>query len=180
MPTVRREDRTVLTVQAGVLTWLLPGLGHLRLGHRALALVFFVGISFPYWAGLAIGGIKNSINPWTNRWLFLAEMGVGGYTTVGLLWNHSLGDLPPAAVGSVLNKDQAFMQTSAERRKQLEASLLRYVSFYPESEIAQIYLATAGLLNVLAICDAMARAASGGRPTFASTLPDPQAAGGTT
>ncbi|TWT40970.1 hypothetical protein RAS1_36610 [Phycisphaerae bacterium RAS1] len=178
MANAGREDRTLLTIQAGVLTWLIPGLGHFRIGQRGLAAVFFIFVSFPFWAGLAVGGIKNSINPWTNRWLFLAEMGAGGYTTAGLTWNHALSDLPPAAVGSVLNKDQAFMHASADRRKELEASLLKYVSFYPESEIAQIYLATAGLLNILAICDAMARAASGGRPTYASVLPAAETAGG--
>jgi hypothetical protein len=48
---------------------------------------------------------------------------------------------------------------------------VRYSAYYPYSDIAQIYLATAGLLNVLVILDAIARAQTGGLPTFAPEGP---------
>jgi hypothetical protein len=150
-------DNTLRMIQGGILTWVVPGLGHLWLGHRGLALVFFLAISFPYFTGLAIGGIKNSVNPWSNRWLFLAEMGTGGYTTAAFLVNRSVGDLDPAKLG-----DPRYLNMLSEEER-LEK--LRYLSFYPESDVAQIYLATAGLLNILAILDALTRAQTGGKPT---------------
>ncbi|MGD8451246.1 MAG: hypothetical protein PVJ57_05455 [Phycisphaerae bacterium] len=155
----RAENKTGLMIQAGVLTWILPGLGHYRLGHRGLALTFFLAISFPYWTGLAFGGIKNSVNPWSNRWLFIAELGTGGYTTVNLFINRHLGNFPPQLLADpkYLNK----VEDDAERKR-----LLQYISYYPESDVAQIYLATAGLLNILAILDALTRAQTGGLPTF--------------
>jgi hypothetical protein len=171
-----REDRTETSgppastaklVQAGLLSWILPGAGHWMLGHRGLAAVFFAAISLPFWTGLAIGGLKSSVNPWSNPWLFLAEMGTGGYTSVSLLANRTIGDLNPQALADpkYLNK-----VTSEQRKKYLP-----YMSFYPESDVAQIYLATAGLLNVLVILDAIARAQTGGLPTFREPEPPPTA-----
>jgi hypothetical protein len=134
-------DSTVRTVQAGILAWLLPGAGHFFLGQRGIAAVFFIAISFAYGTGLAVGGVKNSVNPRVNHWLFLAELGVGGYTSVGYIVSSSLPDYGPK-------------------------ELSPYVSFYPESDVAQIYLAIGGLLNLLAILDALMRAQTGGLPVF--------------
>lgn len=126
------SDPQSRTISAGLLAWLVPGLGHWVLGHRGLAIVLFVAISVPYWIGLAVGGVKYSVDPKGNFWLFAAEMCCGGYTAAG--W---------AAAGAIhVPKD----------------GVARYKSFYPESDVAQIYLATAGLLNILAILDALSRA----------------------
>lgn len=129
------------------------------LGHRGLALAFFVAISFPYWTGLAVGGVANSVNPRTNRWLFLAELGIGGYTT-------------PCYFVS-----QAIERHIAQRERQGNPVMKTdYIAYYPESDMAQIYLATAGLLNILAILDAITRAQTGGLPTFYRDLPAEAAA----
>ena len=127
-------------MQAGILAWILPGAGHFVLGHRGLAAVFFVAISFAYGTGLAIGGIKDSVNPRTNHWLFLAETGVGSYTVASYVVSNHLNASAPDDI--------------------------RLMSFYPGSDVAQIYLAVAGLLNLLAILDAVARAQTGGLPVF--------------
>jgi len=152
------EAKTGLMIQAGLLTWILPGLGHYRLGHRGLAVTFFLAVSIPYWTGLAVGGIKNNINPWSNRWLFLAEMGTGGYTTVNLIINRSVGELDPRKLA-----DPKYFNTISEAERDRYA---KYMSYYPESDMAVIYLATAGLLNILAILDALTRAQTGGLPTY--------------
>ena len=154
----RSEQDMGLMMQAGLLAWILPGLGHYRLGHRRLAVVFFLAISIPYWTGLAVGGIKNNINPWSNRWLFLAEMGTGGYTSLGLVINRNVGELDPQKLA-----DPKYLNTVPPEEQE---RYLKYMSYYPESDIAVIYLATAGLLNILAILDAITRAKTGGLPTF--------------
>lgn len=157
------QDTTAKTVQAGLLSWILPGAGHYMLGHRGLALVFFFAITIPYLTGLAIGGVTNSVNPRTNRWLFLAEMGVSGYTVPsffisrtierGILKNLGLGHIPPE--GGAGSAHQTWVRARA-----------KYVAYSPESDIAQIYLAAAGLLNLLVILDAISRAQTGGLPTY--------------
>ena len=103
---------------------------------RGLAVVFFAALTPPYLAGLAMGGVKWSVNPQVNSWLFMAEMAVGGYTTGFYFLANALADRP------------------------------EYVAYFPSSDVAQIYLATAGLLNVLAILDAIARAQTAGLPVF--------------
>ena len=133
---------------AGILAWILPGAGHYYLGHRGIATVLFVAVSFAYGVGLAVGGVKNSVNPRVNRWLFLAEIGAGGYTVASYAASNSL----PTYEADKLSP---------------------YISFYPESDVAQIYLAVGGLLNLLAILDALTRAQTGGLPVFYhEMLPD--------
>ena len=129
------------TILAGILAWLIPGAGHYYLRQRGLAIVYFVAITFAYGVGLAVGGVKNSVNPQVNPWLFLAETGVGGYTTVGYFVSERLPDYNPKEPSP-------------------------YISYYPESDVAQIYLAIGGLLNLLAILDALMRAQTGGLPVF--------------
>lgn len=138
MPTP--TDKTARMVQAGILSWVVPGLGHWVLGHRGLAIVFFLAISFPFWTGALVGGAKYSINPGENPWLFLAELGAGGYSAIGLLISGTI-------------------QVTTQNIAQIKA-------FYPESDVAQIYLSTAGLLNLMVILDALTRAQTGGLPTY--------------
>jgi hypothetical protein len=144
-PSKPTADPGLRSIQAGLLAWLIPGAGHFFLGSRGLGAVFFLAISLPFFVGAAIGGVKDSINPRTNGWLFCAEIFVGSYTAVGYFVSNSLPDIPPN-------------QPSP------------YASYYPGSDVAQIYLATAGLLNLLAILDAVARAAQNGVPTFRPPL----------
>ncbi len=170
------SDATTKTIAAGVLTWLVPGAGHYVLGHRGLALVFFVAITVPYVMGIAIGGVVNSVNPRTNRWLFLAEMGIGGYTMPSLLVSRNIESrlLRDVGLPSVPHPGQFNEQA----HRAWEDARAPYVAYYPESDVAQIYLATAGLLNILAILDAISRAQTGGLPTFHRELAGAPAEGG--
>jgi hypothetical protein len=152
-------------IQAGLLSWLVPGCGHFLLGHRGLGIICFVAISFAYWTGMAFGGFVSSVNTVTNRWLFIAELGCGGYTLPSLvisrsLENRVLRELQFSRVpDQLVERDQydAYLRTATHRG---------YMSYFPESDVALIYLSAAGLLNVLVILDAVARAQTGGLPTF--------------
>jgi hypothetical protein len=150
-----KPDPTVHAMTAGLLAWLLPGAGHWWLGRRTLGGVYFGAITLAYFLGLLIGGLKSSIDPHGNVWLFVAEMGIGGYTTLGYLAARAIPTFPPNEFSP-------------------------HVSFYPENDVAQIYLSVAGLLNVLAVLDAIARAQTGGLAVFHyETLmkPKPEASG---
>lgn len=129
------------SLPAAILAWLIPGAGHYYLGYRRLAATFFLAISVPFLAGLLMGGIKTCIDPKGNSWLFAAEICVGGYTLAGVGVSSMMGVIP-------------------------EEKLTQYYSFYPTSEVAQIYLSVAGLLNILAILDVLMRAQTGGLPVF--------------
>lgn len=169
-------DKTNRMIAAGLLTWLLPGAGHLYLGHRRLAAVFLCGITIPYLTGVAIGGVKTSVNPHLNKWLFLAELGAGGLTTGFYMFNNALGGIDARTTADVIRRAPSFAQLPPERQQALTDALKPYVAYYPASDIAQIYLAAAGLLNLLAILDAMTRAQTGGLPVYYHELPTEQPA----
>lgn len=137
----QKVDPVLLTTQAGMMAWLIPGGGHFMLGMRGFGLVYFIAITFCYFGGMLIGGIKGSVDPKDNKWLFAAELGIGGYT--GAMF------LAAQAIPTVPAKDPS-----------------PYISYYPESDVAQIYISVAGLLNILAVLDAMTRAQTGGLPVF--------------
>lgn len=168
----RKRDNSVEATIAAVLAWLLPGAGHWWLGNRGLASVLFLTISFVYGVGLATGGIKNSVNPYTSMPLFLGELGAGGYTLAAFGVNETiLSDLPSRVVPELVGMNPlAFGRRSFEEQERLRKKAVEYISFYPESDVSQIYLATAGLLNILAIIDAIARAQSG-KATYPAPAP---------
>ena len=175
MPT--QTGRLDKMLQAGVAAWLFPGGGHYLLGHRGIGLVLCIAISGAYFAGLMFGGLKDSINPLSNKWLFMAELGVGGYTTVGYVVNMTVGDVRPSDLAPAAAPTQAQPQPDNPRARIAPALYAKYVSFYPAFDVGQIYLATAGLLNILAVLDALTRAQTGGLPTYHRHLAEPRAGG---
>lgn len=181
----RRADKTERAVQAGFLGWLVPGLGHYYLGHKGLAVVFFLGITLPYLTGLALGGILDSANPRTNVFLLLAEVPLGGYCIPTVLASRAIErsivrQAGLQAIPAAPTPQDAARGTRTDYDTYMTIRA-RYMAFYPGSDVAQIYIATAGLLNVLAILDAIARALTGGLPTYHRQLAVEQAAaaGGT-
>lgn len=136
-----KPDPTLRAIQAGLLGWLIPGAGHWILGLRGFAWVYFIAIGGSYLIGMLIGGVKTSVDPQGNVWLFLAELGVGAFTMIFYVMARALPSV-------------AAYQESI------------YVSYFPGQDIAQIYLSVAGLMNVIAVLDAIARAQTAGLPVF--------------
>jgi hypothetical protein len=61
----------------GLAAWALPGLGHWLLGQRSRAIVLFVTIMLTYWTGIAVGGIRYTVDLPTNALWFVGELGAG-------------------------------------------------------------------------------------------------------
>ncbi len=61
----------------GLAAWALPGLGHWLLGQRSRALIVFVTIMLTYWAGVATGGVRYTVDPGGNALWFVAQAGAG-------------------------------------------------------------------------------------------------------
>ena len=161
------REKSGAAIVAGALTWAIPGAGHFFLGHRGLAVVFCVAISLPYWMGIALGGILDSVNFRTNQWLALAAFGIGGYAAPCAIWSQSLDMQTLKAAGIPTN---VTTQLDSHQQGAYLTARARYASFYPGSDISQIYIAAAGLLNLLAILDAVSRARYGGLPTHHAHL----------
>ncbi len=126
---------------AAILAWLIPGLGHIFLGHKVRGVIFLVVITLTFWTGVAVGGVK-SVDPQKpvqqrsrteqqqrNRgrsWWFFAQIMNGGYAVA----THAVG-------------------VRTERASYLS---------WPSGDIASVYTGVAGLLNLLIIIDALVRA----------------------
>lgn len=124
---------------AVVLAWLIPGLGHIFLGHKVRGVIFLVFITLTFWTGVAIGGVKcvdqykpippssGSRQPQRARsWWFFAQIMNGGYAITAY----------------------------AAKTRATEADYLAW----PSGDLASVYTGVAGLLNLLIIMDALARA----------------------
>lgn len=142
---VRTERSTPL---AAVLAWLIPGLGHWYLGYRDRAVIIFVTVVVTFWGGVALGGVRSTFNVQENGPWLAAQLCTGPQAIVGLMAAKSLPKPPP---GSTL--------------------VDRYEASYPSADIAVVYSGVAGLLNLLVIIDAVARADAGMGATPARSPP---------
>lgn len=117
---------------AGLLAWLVPGLGHYYLGLRRHAIIFVVTTSVTFWTGVAVGGVKSTVNPSLNGAWFAAQLCMG-VETLGA-W------------------------AAGVRVQRQHPNDIRFTAFWPSDNIAVVYTGITGLLNLLIIIDALARA----------------------
>lgn len=112
---------------AGLLAWLVPGLGHLFLGFKARGLVYLLTIVATFWTGVAIGGVRATVDPSRRTLWFTAQLcsGVNAFAAYALHRALAQSDEPAGP--------------------------------YLSSEVGVHYTGVAGLLNILVILDAVAR-----------------------
>lgn len=122
---------------AGILSWLVPGLGHIYLGHRVRGLICLVTITVTFWTGVAIGGVQGTVDPRERTMWFMAQLCTGGNT------------LAAYGLHEAVEPHQAAGQQST-------AVLAHWLS----SDVGVHYTGVAGLLNLLVILDALGRAES--------------------
>jgi len=139
------SDSPARAAIAAMLAWVLPGLGHWYLGHRQRAIIFFVTMSVTFWAGVAIGGVRSTITPRDNGPWIAAQLCVGPQSLLALYWSERLAE-------------RAIREAGPGQKP------TKYKASWPASNISVVYAGVAGLLNLLVIIDALARAdASSGR-----------------
>ncbi|MFO0974540.1 MAG: DUF6677 family protein [Phycisphaerae bacterium] len=119
------------TPVAGFLAWLLPGLGHWYLGLRSRAIVIFVTLTVTFWGGVALGGVRSTMNVRENGPWVAAQLCAGAQSIAALMWAKATPGLP------------------------------QYEAAYPSADIAVVYTGICGLLNLLVIVDALARSELG-------------------
>lgn len=119
---------------AGVLAWLIPGAGHLLIGERRRGLIFLIVITLTFWTGVAVGSVQGTVAPHARKLWFVAQLGTGGnaLTAYGL---HKMIS-PESATSSKLIATGNWLS----------------------AEVGVHYTGVAGLLNLLVIIDAIARA----------------------
>lgn len=127
---------------AAFLAWLAPGLGHWYLGQRVRAAVLFIVLSVTFWTGIAVGGVYSTVHPSQNGAWFGAQLCMGGESLAALI--------------------------AGARIRREHAGDVRYQAFWPADNVSVVYTGICGLLNLLAIIDAIARAESPGAASAAT------------
>ena len=128
---------------AAFLAWLIPGSGHLYLGHRWRGMICLVTITVTFWTGVAIGGVRATVDPQQRKLWFVAQLCSGGNTMAAFALNRSI---TPTFAGSPRPPMSGF------------------VGHWLSADVGVHYTGVAGLLNLLVILDTIARA----EPTIAS------------
>lgn len=119
---------------AGLLAWLIPGLGHIYLGHRGRGLVCLVTITATFWTGVAIGGVHATVDPHERKLWFVAQLCTAGNTLGGYALHRST---MPKAAGK---------------------NPTAFTAHWASVDVGIHYTGVAGLLNLLVIFDAVGRA----------------------
>ncbi len=121
----------------GFLAWLMPGVGHVAGGDRNRGIIIFVTIALTFWGGIAIGGVRTTVDPQQKKLWFMAQICTGTHAVAAFAW----GEHERPADGK---KALAYSQWDA-------------------TEVALVYTGVAGLLNLLAILDALVRVETASR-----------------
>jgi hypothetical protein len=117
---------------APLLAWLIPGLGHWWIGERVRGVIFFIVLTVTFWGGVAVGGVGTTVAPTDNGAWIAAQLCMG-----------------PQALGALyLNIHEVNKAKGGEFTK----------APWPASTISVVYAGVAGMLNLLVIIDALARA----------------------
>lgn len=125
----------------GVLAWLVPGLGHLYIGQRARGIVCLVTVTATFWTGVAIGGVPQTVNPEQRRLWFAAQLCTAGNAL-------SAYAITPLVTTETARNPRAVDAVPASGRP----------AHWMSADIGVHYTGVAGLLNLLVIFDALARA----------------------
>ncbi len=141
---------------AAVLAWLWPGAGHLYQRRYPKAILILLVILSLYWMGMFVGGGRVVYASWTpqdRRWQYICQLGGGIPALPALVQAYRVfGDPPrPPLWGGLMAPPEQPVEP--ERRDELAEwhDELGY-----RFELGTLYTLVAGLLNVLAICDAYA------------------------
>lgn len=121
---------------AGLLALAFPGLGHWFIGDRGRGMVFCAVIGVTFWGGVAIGGVRSTVDVEQRKAWFAAQLCVGSQVIVVLIGQR--------IAAAVMDTDEGG------------EGLPR--AYWPSEDIAVVYTGVAGLLNLLVILDALMRA----------------------
>ncbi len=124
---------------AMLLGWLVPGAGHLLIGEKSRGCIFLIAIALTFWTGVAIGGVKNTVNREQRTLWFLGQIGAGGHTLATMAWSRYLQAEPDQTPESLIAYGRA-------------------------EEVSVVYTAICGMLNILILLDLSARLERSGSP----------------
>lgn len=148
----------LMPLVAGLLAWLVPGAGHVYVRRTLRGVILCICINGLFWAGMAVGGVF-TVEPVRQRWWFVAQICTGGSAAAAWYRQQQVhkdvvvkADELAAKTPGGLSADEAYTEVLLADELSLN---------YPSNTVARAYSGVAGMLNVLAIFDAVLLAAMG-------------------
>jgi hypothetical protein len=140
-------------VLAAVLAWLWPGAGHLYQRRNVKGVLFMVCVLATYFFGLVLGEGHVVYASWLKsdrRWQYLCQVGVGLPALPALVQNRLVRSGKEPLLGGIMAPPAVVLENADDElagwHKQLSNKF----------DLGILYTMIAGLLNVLAVCDAYA------------------------
>jgi hypothetical protein len=141
---------------AAFLAWLWPGAGHLYQRRYAKGALFMLVILSTFFGGMLLGGCRVVYASWTEtdkRWQYICQLGAGLPALPALVQAARVfadPPKPPLLGGCMAPPEQPVKPDDHDELAQWHDDLgFRF-------DLGTLYVMVAGLLNVLAICDAYA------------------------
>mgnify|MGYP006284189631 CR=1 FL=1 len=148
------EEKGLAPVLALVLAWLVPGLGHVYIGRTVRGVILFITIGVLFWTGVAMGGVL-TVDAQRSRGWFYAQMLTGAHGVAS--WYRQRGVYEQVETEIADKYGQSYPPGTRGRPQRVDAVLARQglALAHPVEPAARAYSGVAGLLNLLAIFDAM-------------------------
>jgi hypothetical protein len=137
---------------AAFLAWLWPGAGHVYQGRYFKGALFMVCILAMYIIGLVLGDGHVVYASWEDndiRWQYICQLGIGLPALPAIVQNRRvMQGKEPLLDGFMAPPEQPVLPESEDQLARWHERLAS------KFDLGTLYTMVAGLLNVLAICDA--------------------------
>ncbi|MDY7109437.1 MAG: DUF6677 family protein [Planctomycetota bacterium] len=143
------QPQAVFSPTAAILAWLWPGLGHISLGERKRGLLIMFGVLFLFLGGLLVGGLDCVDRRHDKLW-FLAQSFCGPLAFAADIANQRLVQTVPEDWSRGSEGRRRFVEGDPDLRRRLSRIGLGRVN-----EMGTLFIALAGLMNVVVILDAL-------------------------
>lgn len=151
MPQTPPEPTPHQRFLALLLAWAWPGLGHITLGERKRGLLIMAGVLFLFFSGLLIGGL-DVVDSRRDRLWFIAQALCGPVTLVTDWASQNLLERMPVD----WRRDYEWLDAYEEEEPDPDViQQLRVTSLGRVNEIGTLYIALAGLMNLVVILDTL-------------------------
>ena len=142
-------ERMPARPEAAVLAWLVPGLGHLYVGHRRRGVLIMVATALLLAGGVLIGG-PDVVDRRNDRLWFIAQSGCGPvvFALDALRERISPGQSYDFSPRARTDDRQRYADEDPEMRRMLRRASIGHVN-----EIGTLYIALAGLMNLVVVLD---------------------------
>ena len=141
-----------------VLAWVVPGLGHLLIGHKARGVVFMVTIHALFALGLLIGGIR-AINPPDQAiWTYTQFLSGWPMLIANRVEKNAQNEL--AALTTQFDREAPTGESLAQKQARTIQFIADHPSFanHPKiQDLGAVYCGIAGMLNLLVMFDVLLR-----------------------